>query len=331
MGVTIYDIAEKLNISAATVSRVLNQRGDRLISEATQARVLEAAKEMGYTPNTMARALVTGKTRNIALFAEYMQERTGPHFARMVEAMEPKVRELGYRLIVCGELESILGSGMVDGIVLLAASHPQLTPQFDHIARIFVYSTLTPAPNSVCWNDIEGTCEALKYLQSLGHRSIAGILGDITPDMEEHSPKVAGFRKTRMESGLDWREYIGTQSKDQFENGYLLTKELLADPGDVTALFARNDFIALGAMKAIEEAGLSIPDDISVIGYNDTILARCSYPGLTSIRTPIAEAGVIAAEQLIKTIEGENDNFTGIMLPTSLTVRDSCATPRNRG
>jgi len=331
MGVTIYDIAEKLNISAATVSRVLNQRGDNLISEATRVRVLEAARDMGYTPNTMARALVTGKTRNIALFAADMQERTGPHFARMLEAMEPKVREYGYRLIVCGELESILGSGMVDGIVLLAASHPQLTPQFDHIARIFVYSTLSAAPDSVCWNDIEGTCEALKYLLSLGHRSIAGILGDITPEMEKNSPKVVGFRKAMMESGLDWREYIGTRSRDQFENGYLLTKELLAERGDITAVFARNDFIAIGAMKAIEEAGLSIPDDISVIGYNDTILARCSYPGLTSIRTPIAEAGVIAAEQLIKTIEGENEKFAGIMLPTSLTVRNSCAPPHNRG
>lgn len=328
MGVTIYDIAGKLGLSAATVSRVLNSRKDSLISEATRARVLSAAKQMGYKPNTMARALVTGKTYNIGLFAEDMQERTGPHFARMLEAMEPKARELGYRLVVCGELESVLSSGMVDGVVLLASSHPKLTSRFDHIARIFVYSSLDTGPNSVCWNDLEGTCKALEYLLSLGHKSVAGILGDIRPEMEPHSPKVVGFRKAMTESGLHWRELIGTRSTDQFENGYLLTKELLADPGDVTALFARNDFIALGAMKAVMEAGLSIPDDISVVGYNDTILARCAYPGLTSVHTPIAEAGVIAVERLIRSIEGKKDEFVGTMLPTSLTVRDSCSPPK---
>jgi DNA-binding LacI/PurR family transcriptional regulator len=167
----------------------------------------------------------------------------------------------------------------------------------------------------------------LDYLLGQGHRSIAGILGDIKPEMEQHSPKVVGFRESMAESNLHWREYIGTRSTDQFENGYLLTKELLADPGDITALFARNDFIALGAVKAIMEAGLSIPDDISVIGYNDTILARCAYPGLTSVHTPIAEAGVIAVEHLIKSIEGNREEFVGAMLPISLTIRDSCAPP----
>ncbi|MEN6355502.1 MAG: LacI family DNA-binding transcriptional regulator [Armatimonadota bacterium] len=328
MGITIYDIAGQLGLSAATVSRVLNRRKDALISEATRTRVLSAAKQMGYKPNTMARALVTGKTYNIGLFAEDMQERTGPHFARMLEAMEPKARELGYRMVVCGELDSVLSSGMVDGIVLLASSHPQLTSQFDHISRIFVHPSPDVAPNSVCWNDQEGTRKALDYLLSLGHRSIAGILGDIRPETESYSPKVVGFRRAMAENNLHWREYIGTKSTDQFGNGYLLTKELLADPGDVTALFARNDFIALGAMKAIMESGLSIPDDISVIGYNDTILARCAYPGLTSVHTPIAEAGVIAVEHLVESIEGDNEEFVGAALPTSLTVRDSCAPPK---
>ncbi|MCE5323513.1 LacI family transcriptional regulator [bacterium] len=328
MGVTIYDIAGQLGISAATVSRVLNSRNDSLISEATRARVISAAKQMGYKPNTMARALVTGKTYNIALFAEDMQERTGPHFARMLEAMEPKARELGYRMVVCGELESVLSSGMVDGVVLLASSHPKLTSKFDHIARIFVYSSPDIVTNSVCWNDLEGTCMALDYLCSLGHRSIVGILGDIRPEMEEHSPKVVGFRRAMEKSGLHWRELIGTRSTDQFENGYLLTKELLADPGDVTALFARNDFIALGAMKAIMETGMSIPDDISIVGYNDTILARCVYPGLTSVHTPIAEAGVIAVEHLIRSMEGNQEEFAGAILPISLAVRDSCAPPK---
>lgn len=325
MSVTIYDIAKELNISAATVSRVLSHRGESFISEATRSRVLDAAREMGYKPNSMARALVTGKTHNIGLFAADMQERTGPHFARMLEAMEPRARELGYRTILCGELESILDSGMVDGVVLLAPSHPQLTPQYDHIPRVFVYTSPSAAPNNVCWNDMEGTCEALSYLLSLGHRNIAGILGDIKPENEQHDPKLIGFREAMTENNLNWRECIGAKSADQFENGYLLTKELLASRGDTTAIFARNDFLALGTMKAIKEAGLFIPDDISVIGYNDTILAKCSSPGLTSIHTPIAEAGVIAVEHLIKTIEGSKEEYPGVMLPISLTVRESCA------
>jgi LacI family transcriptional regulator len=129
------------------------------------------------------------------------------------------------------------------------------------------------------------------------------------------------------EGGAQWLECMGQRSPDQFDNGYLLTQEFLREGGEATAIFARNDFLALGAMRALREAGLRVPQDISVIGYNDTILARCADPPLTSVRTPIAQAGSLAVERLIQAIEEKETRFPGVMLPTSITERASCAPP----
>jgi DNA-binding LacI/PurR family transcriptional regulator len=119
MGVTIYDIAKEIGVSTATVSRVLSKKTDVMISSETRKRVLHAAEELGYRPNISARALTTGKSYNIALFVPSIHERLGPHIVRLLEAIEPKVSEMGYRLIICGELESISGKGHLDGLLMI--------------------------------------------------------------------------------------------------------------------------------------------------------------------------------------------------------------------
>ena len=118
-------------------------------------------------------------------------------------------------------------------------------------------------------------------------------------------------------------EWLGRLSPDQFENGYLLTKRAVQSGVRFTAIFARNDFLAVGAITALREAGIFIPNGVSIVGYNDTILAHCSE--LTSVRTPIAEAGTRAVERLIRLIEGEVEEPCGMLLEASLTCRGSCA------
>jgi LacI family repressor for deo operon, udp, cdd, tsx, nupC, and nupG len=176
----------------------------------------------------------------------------------------------------------------------------------------------------VSWSDSGGAYKGAKYLTDLGHRKIVGLFGDID-ESDPPIPKVEGFRRAVREAGVEPIECFGSLSTDQFENGCLLTEQLLEKRDDFTALLARNDYLALGAMKALKKAGKAIPGDVSVVGYNDTILAHCADPALTSVRTPIAEAGELAVEQLVKAIEGEASQFPGMTLAVSVTVRSSCA------
>ncbi len=331
MGVTIYDIAKSVNLSAATVSRVLNKRTDARIPEVTRLRVIEAAREMGYRPNLVARALTTGRTFNIGVFACSMQEMTGPHFARMLEVVEPKAHSLGYRVVVSSELESLVEGRQVDGIILLSApSDPRFGSMLRGKTCVFVRNLIRDFPNCISWNDIEGMQKAVGYLLGLGHKKIVGLFGDIVPEPHTQYPKVIGFRQAIEEAGEELLECWGTRSPDQFENGYRLMKDLLDGTDDITAVVARNDYLAIGAIRAIRDAGLSVPDDVSVIGYNDTILTQCSYPLLTSVHTPIAEAGEIAVDRLATAISHGVEEFAGVVLQTSLTIRDSSAPPRKR-
>ncbi len=326
MAVTIYDIAKELNISATTVSRVLNGKKSELISKATQERVQKVAKELGYRPNRLARALVTGSTYNIAIYSKDMYERSGMHFARMIEAIEPKARASNFKILVCGDLESISGQGAVDGVIMLSSLDDSVVGVLpDDLPRIFVWDMVGTQPHSVSWSDVEGGYKGGQYLLGLGHKRMAFISGELPINA-----KYKGFRMAMEDAGVYWEEWTGTNDPDQLENSYQLVKEKLRERNGITAIMARNDILAIGAVKAIVEAGLSIPGDISVLGYNDTLVARCAMPALTSIRTPIAEAGERAVEVLIQAIEAKDkrEDFPGVSFAPTITERASCAPPK---
>jgi LacI family transcriptional regulator len=333
MAAKLADVARRAGVSTATASRILNKKMVMPIPQATIERIENAAKDLGYRPNAFARALVTRKTYTLGLFT---QEMTDPHFAQMLEAVEAKARALGYRVVVSGDLESLAEGGLVDGIILLAdAGDPQFATRVWDKPCVYVWHKTYLMPDCISWSDFEGTRLCGQYLLELGHRHIVALFGNYTPS-EPAFPKVAGFRSAMQGlEGISYRELQGELSADQFENGYLLIRQFLHKTRDFTALFARNDFLALGAMKALRESGLAIPHDISIVGYADTALARCADPALTSARTPIAEAGAAAVEQLVapeefvRAIGGRESEFPGRMLRTSLTLRDSCAPPRS--
>lgn len=322
--VTLAEVATRAGVSKATASRVLNNKMVMPIPETTIERIKRAAEELGYRPNALARALATRRTHTLGI---YTREMTDPHFAQMLEAVEAKARGMSYHVVVGGELEGIAGEGRVDGVLMLASPREaQFAPLLRDTVSVFVWSESQPTPNCVSWNDIEGAYQAGQYLLRLGHRRVAGLFGDYPPE-EPPYPKVLGFRKAMQEGGAQWQEYQKKLSPDQFDNGYLLTQELLRASERATAIFARNDFLAIGALKALREAGIAVPQEMSVVGYNDTVLARYTDPALTSVRTPIAQAGEIAVERLVKAIETKESEFPGTVLPTSLTLRDSCAPP----
>jgi LacI family transcriptional regulator len=325
MARTLADVAKRAGVSTATVSRVLNNKMVMPIPQTTVERIRRAAEELQYRPNAMARALVSRKTHTLGLFS---QEMTDPHFAQMLEAVEAGARARGYHLIVSGDLEGLVAAGRVDGVVVLARPQSsELMPLLCQQKHLFVWNVRHVTPQCVAWSDFEGAGQAGRYLLELGHRRIAALFGSY-PQEDAGLDKVQGFRQAMESHGVAWKDLRGERTPDQMENGYLLTRDLLRGPERITALFARNDLLAIGAMRALREARLIVPEDVSVIGYNDTLLANCADPPLTSVRTPIAQAGQIAVEQLVRNIAEEMEPFPGTVLATSLTVRASVAPAR---
>ncbi|OGV73430.1 MAG: hypothetical protein A3K18_18025 [Lentisphaerae bacterium RIFOXYA12_64_32] len=330
--VTIRDIAQALNISHSTVSRVLSGWQGGSISDATRQRVVEWSRRLGYTPNSSARALVTGKTGNIALFTPSLEERTGPHFARMLDAVERRSAVLGYRLLVCGQIEALRGSGLADGLIVLGAPDlvdgAALSPA---LHKVHVCHLSTPPDhlrNIICWSDFDGTRQGTEFLIAMGHRHILGVWGNIAPPPSPRGAKVEGHRAAMAAHGLVARERFGAPSSDQVRAGYLLMAQCLREAPEVTAVVARNDYLAVGCLQAVSEAGLKVPGDVSILGYNDTILAQYAAPPLSSVRTPIAAAGELAVELLHARLQDGAVDIPGRVLGTEVTDRGSCAPPR---
>lgn len=354
MATTLADVARRSGVSVATVSRVLNNKMVMPIPPATIERIRRAAEELGYRPNPMARALATGRTHTLGLFS---LEMTDPHFAQMLEAVESRARASAYHLIVSSALDEVSRKGRVDGVVVLGSPANEMFASLPaRLPTVFVYNSYELRPNLVGWSDEEGMRLAVEHLVDLGHRHIAALFcyGEekYTPPPEDagirradhpslrcpravlaQHPKVSGFRKAVQQAGIEAIECWEAPRPDQipqgyqFENGYLATRRLLSEKQPFTAIVARNDFLALGALRALREFGVSVPQEVSVIGYTDSLHALCADPPLTSVLTPIAQAGELAVERLIRSIEQGEEPLSGAILSTSLTIRLSCAPP----
>lgn len=348
MPVTLIDVAKRSGVSTATVSRVLNNKMVMPIPPETVERIKKAAAELDYRPNVQARALATGKTQTLGV---YSTEMTDPHFALMLEAMEAKALALGYHLIVSSNWDVVSQRGRVDGSIVLGdPNEPRFVKLLRHVPTVFVYNAPQLQPNLVGWSDEEGMQLAVNHLVALGHRQFVALFcygeekravlsgkasefssvasGRVT--LAQHL-KVSGFRRAVQHAGVEAIECWDAVHPDQIkygyqvENGYLAVRSLIENDVPFTAIVARNDFLALGALRALREVSIPVPAKVSVIGYTDSIQAHCADPLLTSVRTPIAEAGDLAVETLIQSIKEGTSRFQGTVLPTMLTVRKSSA------
>jgi LacI family transcriptional regulator len=318
---TLAEVAKRAGVSPGLVSRVLNNKTTTPIPQVTRERILRAAAELRYRPNVLARALVTGRSQTLGVYYPLIAD---PHFTRILGPVEQKARSLGYHLLLSSDLEGLITGGHVDGV--LVVGRPEMPDVARHLSKkpmVFVSARGNPQPSTVVWSDSDGARLAVAHLLHLGHRRIAALLGDL---QKPHSQtKVEGFREALQDSDATWYEGEGALAEDQIENGYLLTRELLRKHPAITAICARNDFLAVGAAQAVHEAGIPIPQEISIVGHDDSILARSVYPRLTSVRSPFAEAAVLALDRLHQAVESGEPVFPGVMLPVTLTERDSCA------
>lgn len=333
---TIYDIAKRTGYSPTTVSKAFNNYSD--VREKTRQEILRTAREMGYLPNAHARTLTTKKSWTLGVL---FVEGTGvgirhPFFGAVIESFKQVAVAKGYALMFIskdvggkqsGYLENCRIHG-VDGVVVFLSDYED--PYFKELLESDIPTVIldyeTTLSHTVCSDNTGGALQAVDYLASLGHRRIAHISGgeNTIPGQQREN----GFKAAMKQHGLKVQEgYISPGVFYSLESGYAAMLSFLELPERPTAVFASGDLLALGAVMAAKDKGLSVPADISVMGYDDIELARYVTPALTTVRQDTEHLGTRAAEVLLASIDGSRQDMEALVLPVEVVVRDSCAPP----
>ncbi len=332
-GPSVIDVARVSGVSAQTVSRVIN--GHASVRPSTRARVQQALHELGYVPNRAARALVTGRTGTIGIVS-YDVTYFGP--ASVLHAVQGAARERGYAVHVAtaaditadaiAEVVQEVARHGVDGIVV---DTPQLVaqPLIDLPPRtpplLFVTSLGSPSKPAVGIDDVTGVRRLIGHLIELGHTRIAQISG--SQGWFDADGRVLVWREVLREHGL--RDDLLWRGDWTPQSGYDAAREIL-EATDATAIFAANDSMALGALKAAADAGRSVPSDLSIVGYDDSPESPYFMPALTSVNQNFAALGELCMETLIRLVEEGTAPDERILVTPSLRVRASSAPPSDR-
>lgn len=329
---TINDVAKLAGVSTTTVSHIIN--GTRYVSDELKTRVENAIDQLGYRPNSLARGLRRGESKTIGLI---VPDNSNPFFAEILRAIENIGHENDYSVILCnsdGDLEKeisyteLLYAKQVDGIVFITTNNSveHLQKQSGNgIPFVIVDRDLHLKDNDVILVDnFKGGYEATRYLLNLGHKKIACITGPsrLTPSAD----RVAGFQKAMDDAEVQVNANYLVTGDFQVEGGEAAMGKILALPERPTAVFACNDMMALGAMRAIRKAALSVPADISLVGFDDIVLTSVVSPALTTVAQPIDEIARSAVEFLIERMQNRESTQEAkkVVLPTKLVIRESC-------
>jgi LacI family transcriptional regulator, galactose operon repressor len=332
---TIYDVARLAGVSTATVSRALN--GTARIAPATQEAIAAAIEQLGFAPSTIARSLVTKSTQTIALL---LPDITNPFYAALVSGIQQSALRRAHTMLLCtteGNPEreeqylNLLRAKSVDGALVDGLVLPS-----DRIAR-FVRDGFP----IVCLDrDIDsrsiplvqvdnrlGGQLAARHLIDLGHTQIAHVAG--ARGMRISEDRLVGFRESHHAFDLRPNDLAIVDGNFTAEGGYEAVRKLLDLGVPFTAVFAANDLSAIGVVTALTQSGLRVPDDVSVVGFDDLRLAAYTSPPLTTVRQPATEIAQRATEILIDLTHGKKVREMRHLLAPKLVVRDSTAPPRD--
>lgn len=333
----IDDVARLAGVSTATVSRAL--RGLPTVSEPTRSRVLDAARALGYIASPSASRLAGGRTATVAAVVPRI---TRWFFGTVIEAAEEVLHQAGYDLLLYNlggreqERRRLLHTAglhkRVDALMLVATPlEPADVAALTGLALPGVtVSSGTPVPGwpSVRIDDVAAARTATEHLLALGHRRIAHISGDPTDELAftTHIDRQRGYRQALRAAGQQIDPRLDVAARFTVDGGSQATAELLRRGAPPTAIFAACDEMAMGAMATLRQAGLRVPQDVSVIGIDDHDLA--AVVGLTTVGQPAADQGRLAAHTLLSPLRQGTDQSVGeVMLPTRLVVRESTAPP----
>lgn len=336
--VTSSQVAERAGVSRTAVSFVLNGVPSSGISEETRERVLRAAAELGYVPNAAARSLVSGSSRTIALVIphnehvgvdgfipillssinKFFHERD---FAVLLESVEDVAEPGAYVRLV--------NSRRVDGLIMVNPRDNE-EPHLRELAKgRFPVVLLGPQDlriedvHSIGLADKDASYLPVEHLIKLGHRDIAHIT--FAPlEYQSVQTRLLGYQEALRDNGIEYRPELVVQGNISAESGYRAMQELLSSDRQPTAVFAGNDVIAFGAMRAIVEAGRRIPDDIALVGFDDIPLSEFATPPLSTCHTDPRRQGLLAAEMLHQLICGQRPASMHMTVGVELVVRQSC-------
>lgn len=334
VNVTIKDVAKRAGVSPSTVSRVIADHPR--ISPETKEKVRAIMSELGYYPNAIARSLVNQTSNSIGLVRSRLTEENfaNPFFPAVIQGISSVAHKHKLSLVLSTgktfqqedeECLSLLRQRRVDGVILLASHRDdQLIPRLTQDGFPFVLIGRYEGSEEINWvnnDNFEDAKTAVRYLLNKGHTQIACLDGD--PRYVVSADRLLGYERAFLDHNLEVPSNLVEHSEFSVEGGYQATHRLLARQEPFSALFAVDDVVAIGAMRALQERGIKVGSEVAVVGFNDTILGACVQPALTSVHVPIYELGQIAVQMLTAQIYGSGVYHHHQMLPASLVVRDS--------
>jgi LacI family transcriptional regulator len=325
----IKDVALKAGVSVTTVSHVVN--GTRFVGESARLRVEEAVRDLGYVPSGVARSLKHNTTHT---FGMLIPNNSNPYFAEILRGVEDRCFAAGYNVILCNSNDDavrqasylrVLAEKRIDGLVLVTSQRDAaLRAALDEL-KIPLVLLDREVPGLTCdqveVDHVTGGFLATQHLLALGHPWVACISGP--PELSPSSQRRAGWKKALAEAGVDRREGDLERGDFSSRSGYCAMQALLKHQPRTSAVFVCNDLMAIGALAAAYEAGIRVPGQLSIVGFDDIELAAFSTPALTTVVQPKRKIGTLAAELLLDRLQTGRTEARRIILAPELKVRSS--------
>lgn len=330
---TLTEVAKKAGVSIATVSKVLSNTP--YFTDETREKVMLAVDELGYAPNLAARALSSGKTHIIAVIFPLVFDifSADPLTLAILEGVEKETNSRGYNLLLSTprlsqdepdeNFLSLLKSGYLEGVVAIdnvpIASVLELTRK----NRISSVSLGYGAHDySVRSDDFSGGQQLMAHVLELGHRDIAIL--SVPPHMNlAVEQRLAGFEHVAQEAGLNFADFAFYEGDFSIESGFKAASVIMSDYPQTTAIISVNDRMAIGAIQSLQAQNLAIPEDVTVVGYDDILFAQLISPALTTVSQHASQMGRVATQMLFDILDDQKP--TSVVLPTELIVRQSSA------
>jgi len=331
MSVTIRDVARAAGVSTATAARALGGYGHA--SPAARRKVSESARQLGYRPNVVARALVSRATTTVGLVVGDIEN---PFFAAAARGLADVMDARGYTVLLANADEDAgrerravdaLRARQVDGMVVVPA--PGASPE--HLAELVTAgvplvlldrAVVGVAADSVLVRNVAGARAAVAHLAGLGHRRI-GVVSD-SPEITSSAERIQGYRQALRAAGIAPEPGLISIGGPTRDDGEAAALRLLDRADRPTAVFTANNFMTVGALRAARSLGLRIPDDVALVGFDDLDWTTLVQPPVTVVRQPVADLGRVAGERLLRRLEGDAGPPKRIRLDANLIVRGSC-------
>lgn len=333
---TMKEVADYAGVSVATVSRVMNNTG--YVSEDLRERVQRAIGELNYQPSALARSLRRQITQTVGLLIPQLDQ---PFFSTLAFSIEQTLFAQGYHTLICSAEENadkedayidMLLSRRVDGVILVPTGHSEQNIKHlveQNVPVVLVDRNLPRLTNinRVMSNNYQGAYDAMQHLIQLGHRNIAVI--SASPHSGAMVQRIRGAKQALLDANMPLpSNMLNTASNEQIKDslyraGYLMAQEMLDSAPQISAIFALTDVMAVGAIHAAAERGKKLPEDLSILGFDNIDLAAYSMPELTTVAQPVAQMGAAASEILMRHMQREENSVESVLLETTLIVRKS--------